>query len=377
MKKLGIYLGLLGLLTGSIHAQADKPSASHIFTVAGFNTLFRQLDLNPQTENKYSITESEYARLREAWNELPEEERMLLQNSREGWQDFAEMLLFDLAIGTEWKAHVNKAKRYGAENISITVSRYKRVITVKRARKTLVDLIQDGPHMLLSGGLALSKEIKEQARKRTGSKALERLNLWERLINSHREEADDMKKIRAVSAFLAKHIQETRDRGELKGYDYWQSPIETLVRGRGDCDDFAVATYVSLRLLGIPAEHLRIALIQHPYRGGHAVVFFYPGNEQDPWVIDNLPSDQFGSQFGRILRLSTKIRFDEIKPLWGMNESMVCEYAGRGNEIVTGQDPRVAFPAFAIALSNSKRLLPPPGPAHLAYTASFNGSQEQ
>lgn len=357
MKKLWIYIWLTGILANSLGAQPEIKTALNTFTVAEFNTLLRDFDLNASTQNGYSITETEYARLQEAWNSLPMTDRIHLMNSKNGWQDFAKMLLVDLLMATPWENHVKKAARYGAIAISITVGRYKNSITLKEARKTLVDLLQEGPRMFVHGRLVITDRIKTQAKERAGGKALKRLNKWEALINNHQNDSD-FKKLQVVNDFFQRYIEETADWGEAKGNDYWQSPIETLVRGKGDCDDFAMAKYVSLRLLGIPAEQLRIGLVEHPDLGGHGVLLFYPANDNNPWVLDNLRSDLLGASMGSILRLSVRTRFDKMKPLWGLNENALTRYDENLNEILTHKNPYDEFPAFRTALANSRKLLP-------------------
>lgn len=42
--------------------------------------------------------------------------------------------------------------------------------------------------------------------------------------------------------------------------DYWASPVELLSRG-GDCEDFAIAKYFSLRRLGYPAAAMRVLVL--------------------------------------------------------------------------------------------------------------------
>ena len=42
--------------------------------------------------------------------------------------------------------------------------------------------------------------------------------------------------------------------------DYWETPFEFLRRS-GDCEDYAISKYKSLRLLGFPAEDLRIIVL--------------------------------------------------------------------------------------------------------------------
>jgi predicted transglutaminase-like cysteine proteinase len=54
--------------------------------------------------------------------------------------------------------------------------------------------------------------------------------------------------------------------------DVWSSPLKTFARGAGDCEDYAIAKLVALRLAGIPAEDLRLLILHDTLRGeDHAV----------------------------------------------------------------------------------------------------------
>jgi len=54
--------------------------------------------------------------------------------------------------------------------------------------------------------------------------------------------------------------------------DVWSSPLATLARGGGDCEDYAIAKYVALRLAGIAPEDLRIVVMHDTIHGDdHAV----------------------------------------------------------------------------------------------------------
>jgi predicted transglutaminase-like cysteine proteinase len=67
--------------------------------------------------------------------------------------------------------------------------------------------------------------------------------------------------------------------------DLWQSPLAFVDRG-GDCEDFAIAKYFVLRLLGVPASDLRIAVLTGDGRAEvHAVLLARAGGEWQ--VLDN------------------------------------------------------------------------------------------
>ena len=54
--------------------------------------------------------------------------------------------------------------------------------------------------------------------------------------------------------------------------DVWTSPLATLARGGGDCEDYAIAKFVALRRAGIAPEDLRIVVLHDTIRGeDHAV----------------------------------------------------------------------------------------------------------
>ncbi len=67
--------------------------------------------------------------------------------------------------------------------------------------------------------------------------------------------------------------------------DYWETPVEFFTHG-GDCEDFAIAKYVSLRALGVPEDRLRVALVHDKIKDiPHALLILYTDN--GALVLDN------------------------------------------------------------------------------------------
>lgn len=78
------------------------------------------------------------------------------------------------------------------------------------------------------------------------------------------------------------YIEDTNNYGQS---DYWATPIEFFTRG-GDCEDFAIAKYVSLRALGVPENRMRIAIVQDMKKNiPHAVLIVY--TDDGAMVLDN------------------------------------------------------------------------------------------
>jgi predicted transglutaminase-like cysteine proteinase len=54
--------------------------------------------------------------------------------------------------------------------------------------------------------------------------------------------------------------------------DVWSSPLATLARGGGDCEDYAIAKFTALRRAGLSPEDLRIVVLHDTLHGeDHAV----------------------------------------------------------------------------------------------------------
>lgn len=68
--------------------------------------------------------------------------------------------------------------------------------------------------------------------------------------------------------------------------DYWQTPYELMKNG-GDCEDYAIAKYISLKRLGVAESSMRIMIVQDNNLGGimHAVLEVRSGNQR--YLLDN------------------------------------------------------------------------------------------
>lgn len=75
------------------------------------------------------------------------------------------------------------------------------------------------------------------------------------------------------------------DRDNYGREDYWAIPREFLPRG-GDCEDFVITKYFSLRALGYGIDELRVVVVQDTnLRVPHAVLAV--ASADDIWILDN------------------------------------------------------------------------------------------
>ena len=89
--------------------------------------------------------------------------------------------------------------------------------------------------------------------------------------------------------------------------DYWASPLEFLTKN-GDCEDYAIAKYFSLRRLGWPASALRIVVLQDlNLRVAHAILVVYFGGHA--LVLDN-----------QIHRIVDATVIHHYRPIYSINE---------------------------------------------------------
>jgi predicted transglutaminase-like cysteine proteinase len=79
-----------------------------------------------------------------------------------------------------------------------------------------------------------------------------------------------------------RYITDNRNWGRS---DYWATPVEFFARG-GDCEDFAIAKYTFLRMLGVSEDRMRLAIVKDLQKNiPHAILIVYTDN--GPVLLDN------------------------------------------------------------------------------------------
>ena len=89
--------------------------------------------------------------------------------------------------------------------------------------------------------------------------------------------------------------------------DYWATLFQ-FMRKDGDCEDYAIAKYISLKELGVDADHMRIAVVQDTNLNiPHAVLVVAVNGTR--WVLDN--------QISYVVKEKAVLHY---KPLYSINE---------------------------------------------------------
>lgn len=115
-----------------------------------------------------------------------------------------------------------------------------------------------------------------------------RIEAWSQMLQSELKQPE-REQLNAVNRFFNQQLSFQDDMRIWRQIDYWATPVESLIKAAGDCEDYALAKYFSLRHLGIPSEKLRITYVKALTRNqAHMVLTFYSSPTADPLVLDNL-----------------------------------------------------------------------------------------
>lgn len=118
--------------------------------------------------------------------------------------------------------------------------------------------------------------------------ARQRIDEWATLLKNP-PQGSIQDKLNQVNRFFNSRMSFKDDIIVWKQQDYWATPIEFLRKGAGDCEDYALAKYFTLREMGVPANQLRITYVKAlQLNQAHMVVTWYSTPDAIPLVLDNL-----------------------------------------------------------------------------------------
>jgi predicted transglutaminase-like cysteine proteinase len=112
-------------------------------------------------------------------------------------------------------------------------------------------------------------------------------------------EGSDERRLDTVNRYFNERVAFATDLEVWGQEDYWATPLETLSKGRGDCEDYVIAKYFSLLAAGVLPERLRLvyvrAMVAAPGRPAvslaHMVLAYSARPGDDALILDNLRAD--------------------------------------------------------------------------------------
>ncbi len=122
---------------------------------------------------------------------------------------------------------------------------------------------------------------------------------------------DEGQRLALVNNFFNQRIAFQDDQTVWGRIDYWATPLELLDKGRGDCEDYAIAKYMTLLEAGVPQSRLRMVYVRAQFQGraqAHMVLAYYAQPEAEPLILDNINPE--------IRRASQR---DDLSPVFSFN----------------------------------------------------------
>lgn len=157
-----------------------------------------------------------------------------------------------------------------------------------------------------------------------GISAVVRVHQWQRLIQTSRFLTEQQKLIR-VNNFFNQRIKFVDDIYLWGKKDYWATPLELLVRGAGDCEDYSIAKYFTLLKMGVPERKIRITYVKAlTLHQAHMIVIYTSSPRAVPYILDNLDP---------IIKLAS-LRKD-LLPVYSFNNSglWLGKFVGTGKRV--------------------------------------------
>jgi len=147
-----------------------------------------------------------------------------------------------------------------------------------------------------------------QIEKKYGKKMVKRFHDWKKLVRNHQKKTEHQK-LKLVNDFFNRQIRWLDDKKIWKQTDYWATPIETMLKQAGDCEDFTLAKYFTLLALGVPMDKLQITYVKAlKYNQAHMILGYVKTKGAEPLVLDNINK--------KILKGSKR---KDLKPVYSFN----------------------------------------------------------
>lgn len=113
----------------------------------------------------------------------------------------------------------------------------------------------------------------------------EAMNSWRSMVKGL-DGQDQASKLNLVNSFFNRWQYRTDE--ETYGVsEYWASPLEFMANS-GDCEDYAIAKYATLKFLGFKDSQMRIVALVDNNRGGIGHSVLSVSAENGKMILDNL-----------------------------------------------------------------------------------------
>ncbi len=196
----------------------------------------------------------------------------------------------------------------------------------------------------LAESFPMSGELLNKTEQEHPGFAQERIASWEKLI-SHYKNSGHQQKLHVVNQFFNK-MKFVNDRDHWGKEDYWATPLQMLTSNGGDCEDYSIAKYFTLRKMGIPAEHMRLTYVKAiKLKQAHMVLAYYSAPDATPLILDNLVNE-----------IQTATSRDDLQAVYSFNSTDLWLVKQPGGEQHIGRAGRLSRWQEVIARISSEQL---------------------
>jgi len=171
--------------------------------------------------------------------------------------------------------------------------------------------------------LGVSERLAHAMSERFGPVAITRLHDWQRMERHLPSLLKGDSLVLENINSLVNNIPYGTD-SEIWGVeDYWATPAEFVSVNAGDCDDYVIAKYFTLRAHGVAVSKLRIVYVRALLRGrlgNHMVLAYYSTPDAEPLVLDNIKK--------KLLPVSQR---PDLVPVYSFNDESVYREGAAGS----------------------------------------------
>lgn len=172
---------------------------------------------------------------------------------------------------------------------------------------------------------------------RWGNAPTAKFNAWRAVVQASIA-ASDAERIKRVNSFFNQQLQFAEDGVVWSQPDYWATPMESIGRGAGDCEDFSIAKYFTLLQTGLAPDKLRLIYVRAKTGGAegaptqaHMVLAYYAQPDAEPLIMDNLIPD-----------IRPASRRPDLVPVFSFNSAGVFAGIAGGGSAAAGGTGRLS-----------------------------------
>jgi len=172
----------------------------------------------------------------------------------------------------------------------------------------------------------VSQQEIQNAVQKYGVFAGRRLQAWQQLVEDNIKQTEAIQ-LKNVNDFF-NEVRFIDDIDHWKQKDYWATPIEMLSTDAGDCEDYTIAKYFTLKALGVSEKKLYLTYVKATrLNQAHMVLTYFKTPQSIPLVLDNINK--------RILKATQR---SDLIPVYSFNGDglWLAKQRGKGRSVSGG-----------------------------------------